>query len=373
MAPISPKGSPHAPVWVVIEQPYPQDVSKGYVFSEGYGYVFERMMQDAGIQDYYVIPRRSDFDHLDTYTIIESLANQYRPPIIIPLGNSLGFFCPETKKKLKAKKNQSTPQEEEADLEKYAGSLLTSPLLTYPHFICSTVPPDVVVRDWNMRDICVSLDLGKAKSELDYVKKHGQLEPLPIRRLVYDFEEPGRFPELIDRIRCFRNRKKLISTDIESVYPQDKSKHKGHPGIPTVIGLADSSIEGISFKFFRDSLDETRILWRELYETLLACPLLGQNFFDFDATRFEILGYQIDYNNITDTMIRQHILWPELPKKLQFMTKQYTREPYYKDESTHWNGKDMRRLKRYNGLDVCVTYEVYEKQEAEFEERPHLR
>jgi hypothetical protein len=54
------------------------------------------------------------------------------------------------------------------------------------------------------------------------------------------------------------------------------------------------------------------------------------------------------------------------------MTRQYTREPYYKDEGHGWSFKDMRKLKRYNALDVTVTYEVYLAQEQEFKERPHL-
>lgn len=372
MAPIKPKGSPFSQVWVVVEQPYPQDVSKGYIFSEGLGYVFDRMMQDAGINDYYVISRRSDFEHPDTYTVVESLANQFKPPIIIPLGNSLGFFCPETKKKTKQSKGSKTQLEEEADLEKYSGSLLTSGLLHYPHYICSTVPPDVVVRDWSIRDICTSLDLGKAKSELDYFKQHGVLEELPKRNLVHDFDEPGGFARLLDWLKSYEQ-SKLLSVDIETIYPNKKSLLWPHPGLPVTLGMAASSKEGISFRLFREDRTETRDLWLAVEKLLKRLSILGQNFFDFDAPRLGNLGFIIDYDKINDCIIRHHILWPELPHKLQFQTRQYTREPYYKDDGHHWNFKDMKRLMRYNALDCCVTYEVYEQQEVEFADRPHLR
>jgi hypothetical protein len=365
MAPLVPRGNPHSLVWVVVEQPYKTDIDKGFVFSGGYGYVFHKMMQDAGLQDYYVISRRPDFEHTDTYTIVESFANQYQPPIIIPLGNSLGFFCPETKRKVAA--------EQDADLEKYAGSLLTAhKFFNYPHYILSTLPPDVISGDWSLRDICTSLDLGKVRSELEYYKIHSALEPLPQRNLVCDFDKPGGFTRLLDWLRRFKSAK-ILSVDIETVYPNKKSLYWPHPGYPITIGMANSSKEGISFRLFRENKTETSELWRVLNDLLCSSNILGQNFFDFDAPRLEKLGFSINYDNITDTLIRHHILWPELPHKLQFQTRQYTRQSYYKDDGHHWNLKDMEKLMRYNALDCCITYEIWEAQEKEFDERPYLR
>jgi hypothetical protein len=48
---------------------------------------------------------------------------------------------------------------------------------------------------------------------------------------------------------------------------------------------------------------------------------------------------------------------------------QYTREPYYKDEGKNWTVKEKTSMKRYNAKDCCVTYEVWERQEEEFDER----
>jgi len=63
------------------------------------------------------------------------------------------------------------------------------------------------------------------------------------------------------------------------------------------------------------------------------------------------------------------LLWAELKHTLQFQTRQYTREPYYKDEGHGWNIKDMRQLKIYNCKDTMVTYEIYECQLLELAER----
>jgi len=375
MAPITPRGNITAPIWVVVETPYwDQDKDKGFVFSGGYGYVFEKMAKDAGLNNYYVLARVADSDHKDTYTIVESLARQFRPHIIIPLGNSLSFFCPETAKKTKAtKKFNATSEEQIADLGKYAGSLLTSNLCsTFPHYICATLPPDIIIRDWSLRDICTSLDLGKVRSELEYFRLHGHLEPLPIRSFVYDFDEPGgihRLSQWLDRYE----KSKILSIDIETVYPKAKSLLYGHPGHITVLGIADSRDEGISFRLFREDPKETAYLWRRLYLLLKRSRILGQNIIEFDHPRLECIGFEIPLSNISDTRIRHHILWPELPHKLQFLTRQYTREPYYKDEGAGWSLKDMKKLMRYNCLDVCVTFEVWEKQEEEFGERSYLK
>lgn len=361
------KGSPSSLCWVIIDKPYPSDIAKGYVFSGGMGYVFEKMMQSAGISDYYVAARRPNTDHTDSYAILENDLNHYRPPIIITLEEAGKFLISELAPKYSKVKSEAA-EEEESEIQKYAGSLLQSPLLKYPHYIIPTFGPDTIIKQWQERDIVVNLDLGKAKSELDYFKAHGTLEPLPLRTLKYEMD----FEETLFEVSKCRN-SNLVSVDIETVYTNTKSRYYPHPGYPVTVGLATSRLYGISFNLFWPKLHQTMELWRTLATVLAEVPNLGQNYFNFDAPRFEVLGFEIDYEKIQDTLLRHHILWPELPHKLQFQTRQYTREPYYKDEGKQWNLKDMKQLRRYNCLDVVVTYEVYLEQEKEFDDRPHLR
>lgn len=362
------KGSPTSQVWVIAEQPFPQDKDKMFLFSGSYGYVFDKMMRDAGLSDYFVISRRPDLENRNNFVIIESELNHYKPPIIIALEEAGKYLCDELHKK--QAKQKGVVNEGDSDIEKYAGSLLQSPKISYPHYIIPSFSPDTICKDWALRDIVTSLDLGKAKSELDYYRKHGVLEPLPTRTLLYDIKD---FEELLSYLERFM-KAQILANDIENIYTSKKSAFWPHPGEIVVIGLADSIDFGISFELFRENPKETVKLWRTLQVLFDTVPFqLGQNFFNHDLFRYEMYGFTIEPTRIIDTMIRQHVLWPELPKSLQFLTRQYTRQPYYKDEGKQWNMKDMRKLKRYNCLDVTVDLEVYLRQEDEFKERPYLR
>jgi hypothetical protein len=364
MSSLNPKGSPLAPIWVIAEKPYSSDVAKGFLFSGGMGYMFDKMMQEAEIRDYYVIARRPDLDSPSSIDIIESHLNHYKPPIVVVLDEAGKILCPQLAKK--PKKGQSP---DDTEIEKFAGSLLTSPLLTYPHYIIPTYDLQDIQARWKLRDIAVALDLGKAKSELDFFQANGHLQPLSERVLKYEMD----FEETIQTLRTFLSEKKLLSIDIETVYTNTKSVFYPHPGLPVTIGIANSPIFGISFNLFWPKLSQNLELWRLLESILWECPNLGQNYFNFDTSFLNALGFRIELEKVQDTLLRHHILWPELPHKLQFQTRQYTREPYYKDDGKKWNLKDMVQLRRYNCLDVCVTYEVFLEQEKEFDERPYLR
>lgn len=355
------RGNPHAQTWVVCERPFPGDAAKGFLYSSPSGYVFDKMMHDAGIHDYYLTCRFNDLEDRYCATIVENDLNHYKPPTVITLGDTGKHFCPELRSKPKK------GNEERAELDKYAGSLLTSSLLRYEHFILPTYGPDKIIQDWSLRDIVVSLDLGKVTSELFNLRRTGRLKPLPNPQLEYNLS----FNETIAYLKFFET-SKLLSVDIETVYPNKKSAYWPHPGYPITIGIANSSALGISFNLFWEDPEQNLMLWRQLDATLRGKSILGQNFYNFDFPRLVSLGYDIDLDMVQDTMIRHHVLWPELPHKLQFLTRQYTRQPYYKDEGHKWNLKDMSSLRRYNCLDVVVTYEVYEKQFEEFKERSYL-
>jgi hypothetical protein len=201
-----------------------------------------------------------------------------------------------------------------------------------------------------------------------YWKANKQLKPLLSRTLKYDDLE---LDELLFYLERFRSAK-LLSNDIENPVWNSK-RYSPHPGYPFLIGLADSKDFGISFKLFRDTPAQNRALFKKLYQVFSEVPILGQNFFNYDALFEEACGFRIKLESVQDTLIRHHVLWPELSHKLQFMTRQYTREPYYKDEGHSWSFKYLNRYRRYNALDATVTMEIYEAQEKEFNLKPHLR
>lgn len=363
------KGSPSSPVWVIVDRPLAGDPDKGYLYSAPIGYVFDKMMQDAGIKDYFVTCRRPDVDNVQSIANVDGAINQYKPPIIIPLGAVGKWLLPEMNPKYKKTKYS---EDQDSELIKYAGSLCTSPNLTYPHYCIPTFEPADIIRQWKLRDIVVSCDLGKAASELEYWRTYAQsLQPLPQRVHKIDF---SCFDELLSIIDSFLDAP-LVSNDIETIYPKAPTKtqpsqfYKILPGYPVTVGLAATTDFGISFDFFRDSTVETRELWKHLAKLMWEVPQLGQNFFNFDANFYEMLGFRIPLEKCQDTMIRHHLLWSELKHTLQFQTRQYTREPYYKDEGHGWSWKDMTKLKTYNVKDVCVTMEIFLAQELELKER----
>lgn len=363
---INPKGNPTSKIWVIADTPLSTDEPKGYMFSGGLGYVFDKMMQDAGIRDYYVTCRRPCTDDDKSYRAIESELNQYKPPFIIIMGAAGEHFCKILSNEGKGKKLAKS-----SEIYKYSGSLLSSDsLLTYPHYLMPMLDLKQIVADWKERNIVTYFDLQKLRVELEFFKKNGVLQPLPIREIYY---QEMSLDEIIEKHFARFKQSNLLSIDIESVYTKRDSVFNPHPGYPTTISIADSPSYGVSFNFFRDSTKESVCLWRELAALLSSKKLLGQNFFDFDSTRLNSLGFSIDKRTqVIDTRIRHHVLWPELSHTLQFMTRQYTREPYYKDEGKVWNMKNMTKLRRYNCLDTCVTYEVYLEQESEFAERKQI-
>lgn len=83
-----------------------------------------------------------------------------------------------------------------------------------------------------------------------------------------------------------------------------------------------------------------------------------------------------------DTYIGQHVLNPELPRTLEYLTSIYTREPYYKtegranipDDTKEWSLKTVDRpaLYIYNCKDCAVTAEIYEKQTPEINANPNF-
>lgn len=360
---ISHRGSRSSKLWILCERPYPSDYPKGMLWSGGMGFVLSKMLSEAGldINDAYCMSRAPDSGDAHGYLILENDLNAARPPFLLALGDTGAYFL----KELKDKDGSASA----GQLQKYAGSLLQSELLNYPHYIMPIFDPQYCIANWADRNVTTYVDLQKMRDEIAYYKQHGCLQPLPIRELRYGNLE---IDDVLQSLESFRV-SSILSVDIETVYPRKGSAYFPHPGYPITVGIADNSKHGISFNLFRDVPKENRVLWRTLDSVLKGKKIIGQNFFNFDALFFEALGFSISLDRVQDTLLRHHILWPELSHKLQFLTRQYTREPFYKDDGHHWSIKHMDKLRRYNCLDVCVTMEVYEAQEEEFKHRSHLK
>ncbi|KKL81693.1 hypothetical protein LCGC14_1992230, partial [marine sediment metagenome] len=115
--------------------------------------------------------------------------------------------------------------------------------------------------------------------------------------------------------------------------------------------------------------EEELIVWRKIAK-LLEDPettKIGQN------TIFDV-NFLAAQNNIRVqgrldcTMAAQHIMYPDFPKGLPFITSIRTREPYYKDEGKMWDTEsDTKQFREYNAKDSAVTLEAMNDLDGELD------
>jgi uracil-DNA glycosylase len=357
------RGVPTSRIWIIFERPFSTDVDKGFMCSGGMGYAIQKMLEEGGLQisDCFICSRFPDTD--TPLAAISLNMETYKPPLIIAVGQAAAFYLPELR-------SQGAQKTYKTQLNKYVGSLMHCEMLQWDHWMMPFYDPSDLMADWTERNVSTYIDIGKLKDELEYWKQHGTVQPLRSRTLLsHDMDTD----EVLSYLDAFRSAP-YLSEDIETVYPREKSRFKGvHPGMPITFGVATSADFGISFNIFRKSPAESRAVWTA-FDRLHSggATIIGQNFFNFDSLFYNMLGLEVDRSRFQDTLLRHHILWPELPHKLQFLTRQYTRQPYYKDEGKGWSLNKLDDLRHYNCLDVTVTYEVFEGQEEEFKQRPHL-
>jgi len=375
------RGNPGDPAVIIGEAPGADEERLGLPFVGASGKEQGRMLNDAGWEGrwqlvggeklfcpfglwytnvYKVRPPENKLFRLQEYGIPDELFRKafieelqtYKPSIIIATGNtSLGGLCPFTLGK-----------DSKARIGTYRGSLLKSPFLDWEHYVIPMFHPAFILREWSERPVGVFC-LERAWEEFAYLGKQGKLQPLPERNLKVQ-------PPYEDLYHCLRSClspvKRRVSIDIELL---------GGARAYTV-AIATSPTEAFAFSIgeFDYSPDQLYEIWMLLDEILRTCPQIGQNYIGFDCVWFEYLGLSPDLrifeSKVEDSMVLHHILWPELPHKLQFLTMQYTREPYYKDEGRKWKPKQgLGPLLRYNALDAAVTFEAMLEMEKELEER----
>jgi hypothetical protein len=359
-------GPESSPIWIILDAPYNNDANDGVILSGGYGYNFKKILRLGGLNlsDTHIRSIRpcigASYPTENVHSNLLRDIDTHHPTIIVPLSDMvLNYLVPET----------TQAKEKNSSLMKWAGSLLTSKYLSYPHYVIGSHPPDWVTRNWDYNEIQAFIDFGHVREEFDYWRQYGTINPLPKRNLL---TEPN-YSDLISFLNNCRNYK-LISVDIETIRPKQKSfYHKVNCGYPYTIAIATSPKEACSFSLWDYTPEQCIRIWRLLDEILKTVPQIGQNYFLFDSHYLESLGFCICLKQCYDTLIRHHILWPSLKHALHFQTRQYTREPYYKDEGKNFNTKHKKKFMIYNAKDAAVTYEIYEEQEKEFNDKPHLR
>ena len=349
------RGLPQAPVYLLGEAPGADEDRLGMPFMGAGGRLQDNMLADAGfaVQDVYFTnpyktrPPDNDVkriqelgipEHFYVEALIEEL-REAKPTIIIAAGaTALRILCPATG----------------GEITNYRGSLLHSDLLDWPHYVTGVRHPAYVLRDWPERPVSV-LCYNRAWKELEYYRRHGVLQALPARSI----RTGPAYGEVYEWLFEDRSKKTRLSIDIETLRRR----------VVYTIAIARSPYEAISFCLWDYTEAQTVTIFRLLYDILQSNRQIGQNYLTFDLHWLETLGFLANPGLCDDTLLRHHVLWPELEHSLQFMTLQYTREPFYKNDGKRWTPKESKhKLMAYNGKDAAVTYEVFLEQEKEFNE-----
>jgi|SRR5215831_3723550 len=253
-------------------------------------------------------------------------------------------------------------------IEKYRGSILQSNF--GPYKVVGTLHPASILHGEAEGKMRSWKDLTYIKWDVERAVKQAKFPELilPQRNLMV-----CKNAQMLYRFLESNRDRELVSVDIETFKT-----------VPICIGLAFDKDNAMSIPLLNKPIDSgmTRLdlvdCWHQISE-LMANPnvkKIGQNF-KFDEKQLTTcLNGTTNFGIITrgfyfDTLLAFRVLYPELSGSLQFSTSVLTEEPYYKDEGKEYNPKKDKfdRLLLYNAKDAAVTYEVFEREMEELEER----
>jgi uracil-DNA glycosylase family 4 len=262
-----------------------------------------------------------------------------KPNVVVPLGDhSLNFLAGV--KSLTKYRGSVLPIRE--DISKEAGKYIR---------VIPTFSPYDIWDNWTCRSY-VSLDFAKI------VKNRKNAKPIQEQGLLWICKTADAFNEFVKR--QYKNAP-YLTVDFET-----------YLGVPTCMSFCFDGYEAVSVPLFDSEMDKANAALL-LYNIakLMASPIpkVNQNI-KYDWIIGERFG--IEFANIVgDTMLAAHLIYPELPKGLDFLTSVYTDIPYYKDEGKEWDPKahrDRSKLYLYNAKDALSTHQIYSQQIEELKE-----
>lgn len=251
-----------------------------------------------------------------------------RPNVVLALGN-------EPLKWLTSKNGISD----------WRGSVLPGPggLKVLP-----TYHPAAVLRQWSWRPISV-FDYKKALTEAEFPE---------IRQRERHVFIPHTLDEATAYLDGLRVSPEPVAFDIEVETQQIQS-----------IAFSNDPEHAIVIPFWwgpkqsKWEAEDELNLWVSIQELFKEAKTIGQNV-HYDLTFLKMMDVEAE-NLYMDTMVAFHVLYPELPKGLEFMTSLYTSQPYYKFMRTTSSEEEFWR---YNALDAMVTKECAIEIERELRE-----
>lgn len=363
------QGAPDAKLLIVGEAPGKQEEEKGYPFAGRTGQMVNDLLHKAGM--------RRDETYMTNVVKVRPPGNKLHR--LEELGKSIAEFVPQLWEEvhtinpncilaignlaLKTLTGQT-------GIKKWRGSILQS-LDGLPKVVPTIHPASILhgeegdggaMMSW--KDLTyIGLDFKRA-----VVESQTKDLRLPDRLLGIARSE-------LDLYRFLNRHQHLdkVSADIES--PST---------IPLCISLAFNSYEALCVPL-RNAMSATNELGVAMHDLVAMYKMLREFFFD---TRVKVIGQNFKFDQWKlrkiaklpcpdpwfDTMAAMSVVYPELPKKLQFITSILTREPYYKDEYQDFDPRKhkIERVFTYCDKDACTTYEAYEVLYKDMEELGYL-
>lgn len=238
----------------------------------------------------------------------------------------------------------------------YRGSVLPLRLDWQQHFnhpirIIPTFSPQILYNEHAARAF-VSIDFKRI------VENRYNQSPITEYGLRWVCKSANEFRRFIER--ALERQPSFLVFDVET-----------YGGMLTCIGFSFDGWEGISIPLTAHKIPKSEciLLWA-LVAKLLSHPIpkVNQNI-TYDWTILERHGFEVT-NVIGDTMLAAGIIYPELPKGLDFLCSIYTDIAYYKDEGKEFDPKKQSfdKLYLYNAMDTIGAHVTYQKQLMELEE-----
>ena len=226
--------------------------------------------------------------------------------------------------------------------EKRRGSILPCTLVPGRKVI-PTIHTSTVVRGNYLNKLLITKDLIRAREESEYPEMR-----LPTPELII---RPS-FEQALDFLNSCLT-KNFIAWDIEGTH------------FVNCISFARTGNSAISIPFVDERGQhyfneyEELAIWRKIAEILERPDIVkcGQNL-NYDMKAVYRL-YGIITHPIEDTMCAMNILYPDYPKALDFITRWYTRYPYYKDEGAEYIKTgigNMDEFWKYSAMDSIIPY-----------------
>lgn len=349
---------------IVADYPHKDDISQGFALSGKPGWLVEQLLRSykirldntyrtllfkTAIDEKELKNRRSRYKYIeellrssDSIEILRNEIEAIRPNVILALGEAALFALANEK-----------------GIDNFRGSILPiSPLFLKDSNIkvVPTFHPRQVWERYEMLPI-VRLDYGKA------ISIQHDSSPIKYNERIWICRNAAQLNSYWQRAQ----QGEFLVFDIETLY-----------GILFCISFCADGVEAVSVPLADSDIPvlDLALMWK-MVAKIMRHPIhkVNQNL-AFDMSELEDFGFEFHPSCVTeeidDTMLLFHSMYPEFPKNLGFLTSIYTNFPYHKDEGHDFNPRvnHIDQFYIYNAKDSLVTWNILKAQKQDLQEFP---